>query len=98
MYLLLKLLCLCSCAFTEKGLKSEIVAKVKVDSLTYKEHTDIDKAQSVACNCALDAHDSSAAAAQKRAATDVVAQARGRPQAKRLHGLLWRVARDVCRH
>ena len=33
----------------ERGLKSEIADQVKVDPLTYKGYTDIDKAQSAAC-------------------------------------------------
>ena len=45
----------------EKGLKEDIRAMCRVDPLTYKEYTDIDKAQSAACAC--DAHLNSAAAA-----------------------------------
>ena len=49
----------------EHGLKPEIAAQVKVDPLTYKEFTDIDKAMSAAC--ALDSHiDASSSVAAKR--------------------------------
>lgn len=49
----------------EKGLKDEICHMCRVDPLTHKEYSDIDKAQSAACAC--DAHlDYSASAAASR--------------------------------
>ena len=49
----------------ERGLKDEIRQMCRVDPLTYKEYTDIDKAQTAACAC--DAHlDYSASAAARK--------------------------------
>ena len=67
----------------ERGLNPAIAAKVQVDPLTYKEYTDIDKAQSAAC--ALDAHEASSAAAahKKRPYPPTAASARVEPRAQR---------------